>query len=320
MPNKKVWIDTDAGVDDAHAILMALSCPDVDIVGFSTVFGNATAAQSAKNVLRVLQLVNRMEIPIYCGVEDSMVGGKGDSCYFHGKDGLGDVPESNPPDHNLIRKENAVLELIRIMNEQPGEIEVIALGPLTNLAIALRMDPALGSKIKHCHIMGGNYAGEGNVTAGAEFNFYSDPEAAHVVLRELSCPVTLSAWETCIKMGQPWELYHRSVGIGTPKATFLKSIHQHSQDNYYTDVTLYEDARNTNFELADQVTVAIALDPTIVTQSVKRRVKIELQGTDNRGLMIVDWRNRHFKDTPEINIVLDLDKTKFPEMLFGCLN
>ncbi|WAR30402.1 URH2-like protein [Mya arenaria] len=170
---RKLLIDTDAGVDDAQAILMALKSPDVDVIGITCVAGNVDAMQVGKNVLRVLQVVNRLDVSVD---------------YYHGSDGLGDVPDPEAPDKSLIQSEHAVNALIRLSKKYKGELSLVCLAPLTNIAMGLRLDPGLGPRLKHW---------KGNITVAAEFNFYFDPEAAYVVLNQLKAPITIVTWETC---------------------------------------------------------------------------------------------------------------------------
>ncbi|WAR30401.1 YBP2-like protein [Mya arenaria] len=201
---RKLLIDTDAGVDDAQAILMALKCPDVDVIGITCVAGNADAMQVGKNVLRVLQVVNRLDIPVYIGCNEPLLGDKKETSDYHGSDGFGDVPDPEAPDDSLLESEHAVNALMRLSKKHEGELSLVCLAPLTNIAMAIRMDPGIGSRLKHCYIMGGNHHGKGNMTVAAEFNFYFDPEAAYVVLNQLKAHITIVTWETCMEHSIPW--------------------------------------------------------------------------------------------------------------------
>ncbi|WAR05360.1 RIHA-like protein [Mya arenaria] len=171
---RKLLIDTDAGVDDAQAILMALKSPDVDVIGITCVAGNVDAMQVGKNVLRVLQVVNRLDVSVD---------------YYHGSDGLGDVPDPEAPDKSLIQSEHAVNALIRLSKK---------------------------------------YKGKGNITVAAEFNFYFDPEAAYVVLNQLKAPITIVTWETCMEHSIPWECYFNLRDKGGDVCKFLSSIEKKS--------------------------------------------------------------------------------------------
>ncbi|XP_054720902.1 uncharacterized protein LOC129230524 [Uloborus diversus] len=197
----KIVIDTDCGVDDAVAIMLALSAKDVcEVMGITCCFGNCALDDVCKNVMRVLTLCRETKIPIYRGSSTAFIRhdrtGK-----IHGSDGLGnrghefstgDLKESEIP---------AVSALIKMAKEHPKEITLIAIGPLTNLAIAQRIDPHFTENLKSIVIMGGNYKGVGNATDTAEFNFYCDPIAANIVLTEPACSVVLVPWETVLEHG-----------------------------------------------------------------------------------------------------------------------
>src|SRR5258706_6444648 len=186
-------IDTDPGVDDAHAILMALAHPDTKVEALTTVNGNVGVDKTTANALKILD-VAEADVPVYPGCAAPLVVESRDASYVHGTDGLGDAgfPESK----RKPESEHASNALVRMANESPGEITLVAIGPLTNLAVALRLDPDLPSKFKKLLIMGGAIHSRGNVeNVTAEFNIWADPEAAHVVLT--SWPVlSILSWET----------------------------------------------------------------------------------------------------------------------------
>merc|ERR1719419_1408629 len=154
----RLIIDCDVGTDDAQAVMMALVQPHVDLVAVTTVFGNAPLDNTCINTLRVLKACGRLDIPVYRGAANSLTGRAGVGDGFHGKDGLGDVflPEVDPVDEGAIEREHAASALARLAAENPGEYTLVATGPLTNLALALHLDPKFGENLKDCFIMGGN--------------------------------------------------------------------------------------------------------------------------------------------------------------------
>ncbi|MEQ2163002.1 hypothetical protein GOODEAATRI_025796, partial [Goodea atripinnis] len=180
--NKKLLVDVDCGVDDAQAIMLALGDPSVQILGITCVHGNTTVENVCKNVLRVLHACRKLEIPVFKGADKPILGTSISVGNFHGQDGLGDAPDASAPGLDLLQRENAVSALIRIVDENPGEVKdgeelgtncitvlsaypksvyasqvsLVATGPLTNLALAVRMDPSLPGKLKGLYIMGGN--------------------------------------------------------------------------------------------------------------------------------------------------------------------
>ena len=130
-----------------------------------------------------------------------------DDLGYQGKDGLGDAVGISDPDLSLIKPIHAVSALVKLAKENAGHLNIAALGPLTNIALACRMDPLFGKNIKSLSAMGGNKHGKGNVTVSAEFNFAADPEAARVVLQEMSSHVSLVTWELCLEHPMEWDFF-----------------------------------------------------------------------------------------------------------------
>ncbi|WAR30400.1 IUNH-like protein [Mya arenaria] len=270
---RKLLIDTDAGVDDAQAILMALMCPNVDVIGITCVAGNADAMQVGKNVLRVLQVVNRL-----------------DTSDYHGSDGFGDVPDPEAPHESLIQSEHTVHALLRLSKQYEGELSLVCLAPLTNIAMAIRMDPGIGSRLKHCYIMGGNHHGKGNMTVAAEFNFYFDPEAAYVVLNQPKAPITIVTWETCMERSIPWTAVGKFVSM--LEENVIKSFYQ----------TLRDSGIDKNYEVVDQFAMAAAIFDDVIMSHELVYSTVELTSGLCRGQMVVDWSNVS-KRNPNVTVV-----------------
>ena len=177
---KKIFIDTDAGTDDAVAIVMALASPSVEVVGISCVGGNATVDQVAQNVLFLCDRMNR-SIPVYIGARKPLTRPLKSSDFIHGKDGLGDIGNDN---HGRKSSDISAVEGLRkSIISHPNELTIVTLGPLTNMAITLQQHPELIPLIKGLHIMGGNYQMPGNITPVSEYNFWVDPEAADLCIK-----------------------------------------------------------------------------------------------------------------------------------------
>ncbi|XP_060573668.1 uncharacterized protein LOC132731491 isoform X4 [Ruditapes philippinarum] len=228
---EKYIIDVDTGVDDAQAIMLALSRPDIQVVAITCVAGNVDVDQVCVNTLKVLSVCDRLDVrghclvltlsecivviliglfsrrkksvPVYKGANISLVDEGIEATHYHGNDGLGDANLDIEVSLDKIQKEHAVSALLRLVNEYPGEITLVALAPLTNIAIALKQDPDFGKKLRRISIMGGNTQATGRVSPCAEFNFYSDPESAFIVLDRIQKKIMINYYEQ--NAGLPWE-------------------------------------------------------------------------------------------------------------------
>ncbi|XP_047192613.1 inosine-uridine preferring nucleoside hydrolase isoform X2 [Scophthalmus maximus] len=304
MAKKLVVIDTDCGIDDAQAIIMALAAPDVQVLGVTCVFGNAAVD----------------DIPVFRGsggplVRDSM------SCTDHfGSDGLGDVIEDKDPRwEEKIQREHAANAMIRLVCENQNQVSLVALGPLTNLALAVRLDPSFPQKLKDLYIMGGNTEGKGNVTLCAEFNFAMDPESAYVVLEEFLCPTYIASWEYACRNALTWEFFEELINQDAPAARFMKTIT--SKCSAYSK----EAMRNKRdvyfgpcFVSYDAYAMAACIDGSVVTESVECPVRVELQGSIARGMMALD-RTDTLKKSHSVIVLTKCDVAKFGRLLMESL-
>lgn len=193
---RKILIDTDTGSDDAIAILMALREPTVEVVAVTTVCGNVSMEQATINAFRAIEAAGTYAPPVYKGAYRPLFRDLVTAENVHGEDGMGDmglaVPDCVP------EKEHAVEAILRIVGENPDEIEIVALGPATNIALAMMKDPETMKKVKHIYSMGSGGFGPGNVTSVAEFNVYVDAESYKVMV-DFPVPVTLIGFDTCAK-------------------------------------------------------------------------------------------------------------------------
>ncbi|KAH7414838.1 hypothetical protein KP509_14G013400 [Ceratopteris richardii] len=178
---KKIIIDTDPGIDDAMAILMAFHSPEVDVIGLTTIYGNVPTSLATHNALYLLEVIGREDVPVAHGSAMSLknVPKLRIADFVHGKDGLGNI--SFPPPKNKAVDLCAKEFLVKMANMFPGEITVVALGPLTNIALAIEADPMFVKNIKQIVILGGAFFVNGNVNPAAEANILGDPEAADIV-------------------------------------------------------------------------------------------------------------------------------------------
>jgi inosine-uridine nucleoside N-ribohydrolase len=189
MTRRKILIDTDPGIDDAMAIFYALSSPELEVLGLTTVFGNATTPICTQNALRLLEIAGRSDIPVAQGAEKPLVMPfEGAADFVHGADGQGNTHLSAPQTSAIHA--HAVEFMYQQIMAQPGDITLVALGPLTNVALALLLHPDITSHLREIIFMGGNAFTPGNATPAAEANIFNDPEAADIVCGA-TCPVIM---------------------------------------------------------------------------------------------------------------------------------
>ncbi|XP_033731626.1 pyrimidine-specific ribonucleoside hydrolase RihA-like isoform X2 [Pecten maximus] len=306
---KMLIIDTDGGIDDAQAIFMMLDSTEYDVIALTCVRGNSGVEQVVCNVLKILRAADKLNIPVFPGTAFSILGQKEIKNSYQGDDGLGDCPSIEEPDVSIVQKEAATDAIIRLTKEHPGEITLMCIGPLTNLATALKMDPDFGSRLRDCFIMGGNYYGKGNITVSAEFNFHSDPEAAYIALEQVRCPTTLVGWEVCEENGPTWDQYHELRRFPGKRNKFLKAIEQKP--------VAYSIEQGWNYSPADEFLAACMLCPSEVVLETKHvYATVELGGKFTYGQMVVDW-NKVLKKNPNLTIVTKIDKKAFYTVLLN---
>ncbi|KAE8294434.1 Inosine-uridine preferring nucleoside hydrolase [Larimichthys crocea] len=316
MAKKKVIIDTDCGIDDAQAIMMALAAPNIEVVGVTCVFGNAAVEHVCQNVLRVLSVCDHKGVPVFRGSGGPLVGASNAFSDHFGTDGLGDVIEDKDPKwEEKIQREHAVNAMIRLVNENQNQISLVALGPLTNLALAVRLDPCFPQKLKDLYIMGGNMEGIGNVTLCAEFNFASDPESAYVVLEEFLCPTYVASWEFCCRNSLTWEFFEELINQNTPAANFMKMItskcRAYNKEEMMKKRGVYF---GPGFVSYDSYAMAACIDSSVISESVECPVHVELQGLIARGMMALDRTNK-LKKSHSVFVLTKCDVAKFSQLL-----
>ncbi|XP_057696832.1 inosine-uridine preferring nucleoside hydrolase [Corythoichthys intestinalis] len=291
MSEKLLIIDTDCGIDDAQAILLALAAPHARVLAVTCVFGNASLDDVCQNVIKVIAVGQREQIPVFRGSVGPLVGTANDTpCDHFGIDGLGDVLEDRDPRwEKKIQREHAVSAMLRLVAENPKQVSLVALGPLTNLALAVKMNPSFPGMLKELYIMGGNMEGKGNLTPSAEFNFAMDPEAAYVVLEEFLCPTYLTSWEYACRNALSWEFFEELTNQDTVASRFMKAITSrcwaYSREALRKKRDVYFGPGFVSF---DSYAVAACVDPSVVAESVCCPVRVELWGAMCRGMMVLD--------------------------------
>ncbi|XP_002732872.1 nucleoside hydrolase-like [Saccoglossus kowalevskii] len=308
----QMWIDCDPGNDDAEAIMVALSLPNVDVLGISCVNGNANVDQCCRNTLRVLRACGREEIPVFRGSTLSLLDA-GDCIpdSAHGIDALGDAPDVIIPDMSLLKPEHGVNALVKAVNQHPGEISLVALGPLTSVAMAVRMDADFRKKVKDLTVMGGNTNGRGNITLCGEFNFAMDPEAACIVLNSMECPILILTADICEEhpLTQTW--MKERLSVGTEKAKFVSAI---SVVLIKYSENIYGLGKDSPYICWDSLAMVARLCKDAIVESVQHYATVELHGKLTRGQMVVDWYDKLNKPK-NVNIIKKLNMDIIKEML-----
>jgi purine nucleosidase len=298
-------IDTDTGSDDAVALVMALTNPQIRVEAITVVAGNVPLEQGVQNALYTVELTGT-DVPVYRGMGTPLLRPHESAQHVHGSDGMGDIGLDvygrNPaPEH-------ATDVLQETINRYSGEITLVTLGPLTNVALALLRDPSLAGKVSNCVVMGGTGRGHGNVTPVAEYNIWVDPEAAQIVF-ESGMPITMVGWDVSYTYATLNEAdAARLRAVGTPLASFCVDI-QAALIKFATETSGLD-----GFDLPDPIAMAVAIDPSIVTESRRLFVGIETGGVWCRGQTVVDLLGVTGR-TPNVDVVVDASRERFLEML-----
>jgi inosine-uridine nucleoside N-ribohydrolase len=299
----RVMIDTDPGIDDVAAILMGLGSWELRVEALTTVFGNASVMQSTVNALRLLEVAGRTDIPVYQGVG---------RCYnfteptyaaqVHGSDGFGDVPwplPTTPP-----QRRHAVLELIDRVLGAPGEITVVALGRLTNLALAISVEPQLATALRSLIVMGGAITVPGNITPVASANLWGDPEAADVVYRS-GAKIVQIGLDVCDQVEISAAQQRRVWQANTAASRLLQALTPCLQASYRQRGLLrHPDSIRYN----DVPAMAYVIDPSLFAcRDV--HVRIETQGQLTRGQTVADLRDQG-SAPPNVTVAFAVDAAR----------
>ena len=303
---KKIWIDTDAGTDDAMALIMALRCEELVVLGISTVGGNVPLEKVDQNVLYVCELCE-VQPPVHRGAVKPLERILGTADFIHGKDGLGDI--GLDLSNRELTSYNAIEAIIETVRANPNEVSIVNLGPLTNLALAIRKAPEIVDLIAHCYVMGGLVDLPGNITPLAEFNIWADPEAAQEVLTS-KLSMTTIGWDTTMNSG--WlsvDEWHELKDLKTDLATFAHSIQavrmQWQKDNDHDQKLTW----------ADPSAMAVVIDPSIVIQSTEVGMSVSGGADDHpqRGFITISNESR-------ITHVNRIDRSRFKKMIHQYLS
>ena len=265
-----VILDVDTGVDDALAIALALRWPRVELVALTTVAGNVDVEKAVRNSLTVLDWYGRDDVPVHRGASRPLTRRLHTATHFHGEDGLGDagLTKSDRP----TAPDRGPAAIIRLANERPGELTLVCVGPLTNLAIALNVAPDLPDRLAGLVIMGGAFWAPGNITTNAEFNIFVDPEAAAQVFEAASRFKRVTAIGLDVSMQTALSRLDWEAAAGVADGQLLHRVCRRS----------FETRGQLAFHLHDPLALAVAVDPSLVGTE-PAAVAVEREGFD-RGL------------------------------------
>ncbi len=299
---KKLLIDTDPGVDDALAIMLAHT--HAQVLGLSIAAGNVGLHHTVANALKLVETLGA-DTPVFAGCETPLVRSEAGAGHVHGADGFGDT--GYLPASRCADAEHAAAAILRLSHEHAGQLEFVAMAPLTNLAMAMRMDPSLPERIARLVIMGGAVTGGGNIDRiPAEFNIGFDPEAAQIVFSGWP-HFTLVDWELVVRHGIAFEALQRWLAADNWRARLYAAISRKSTD-------WMRMRGRPRALIADAVAMAIALFPDIVLRTEPRSVAIELDGALTRGATLVDWQGR-LGNAANAQIVMEIDQVRFEALI-----
>ncbi|HTR64121.1 MAG TPA: nucleoside hydrolase [Terriglobales bacterium] len=268
---KKIIFDTDPGTDDALALMLALNSPELDVRAITVVPGNVTAEMGLENALRMVSLANRCDIPVAPGAQHPLFQKLITAEFWHGKNGLANI--ELPPSKCKADPRFGPDLIIQLVHENPHEITLVPVGPLTNIALAIEKDPSIVPLVKEVILMGGSISG-GNVNAAAEANIYNDPEAAQVVF-QAGWPLTMVGLEVGDKALFTRKYLDELGATHGPVNDFIYAVNKFL-------LGLAEKFGGSGSPMYDPSAVAVAVDPTLV-KTQEMHVDVETRGEFTRG-------------------------------------
>jgi inosine-uridine nucleoside N-ribohydrolase len=315
---KRVIIDTDPGIDDAAAIFLALASPELSVEAITTIYGNGAVEMCASNALRILYAADRLDIPVYRGAGKPLLreATLGWASPVHGNDALGNTGFPLPEGKGkVIGSRHAALEIIDRVTASPGEITLLALGRMTNIALALTLEPRLAQEVAEIVLMGGSIAMPGNVSPVASANLYEDPEAA-AILYSSGAPLVQVGMDVCDRVEVSQSQLDQIRRANTP-ITHLLAAATPCLQSYYRRRGLLADPNGVHYN--DVPAVAYAIDSSLFGAK-GFYVTIETESPLTRGQTVADRRNIS-GHPPNARVCLEVDAPRltalFTERLVG---
>ncbi len=306
---RKIIIDTDPGIDDTMAIFFALKAPQLNVIGLTTIFGNVHTDLATANALRLLEIAGRTDIPVAKGADNPLaIPYEGPVPFVHGEDGFGNIylapPKTQPSPLS------AAQFIIEQVMSQPGEVTLVPIGPLTNIALALRLEPRIAENVREVVLMGGNAVVPGNATPAAEANIHNDPEAADVVFGA-NWQVTMVGLDVTHRVNMTRADIQEYGAVGSPLTDMVMRmlpVYQGYFEKAYGCDGIY---------VHDSSAIAYLIDPTLF-KTQKWALRVETASI-SRGKTwpalgeqedrMVAWHGR-----PRVNVCVDVDSARLVKL------
>ena len=286
---RPVIIDTDPGIDDVAALLLAFASPELEVLGLTTIYGNSSVDACTGNAVRLLRAAGREDIPVYRGAGKPLLrpANKGWASHIHGVDGLGGIaglagsPEAPLP----VSGKHAAQAMVETVMAMPGEVTVLALGRMTNVALALSLEPDMARSVREIVVMGGAVTVPGNVSQVATANLHEDPEAAAILYRS-GAPIVQVGLDVCNKVTVSLEQLEAIAGGANPGTQLLAQATAHLRDAYIRTGRIEPDE---GVRYNDMPAVGYAVEPELFALR-PALVEIETHSELTRGQTVADWQ------------------------------
>jgi purine nucleosidase len=309
MPQRVIF-DTDPGVDDTMALFFLLRSPELHLEAVTTVFGNVDIDQTTRNTLIALDVVGRPDIPVARGASGPLLREPhGGGAAVHGDNGLGGADLPTPS--RTAGPHRAADLIVDTVMASPGEITLIAVGPLTNLALATRLEPRIVENVRQVVVMGGAVTVPGNNSPLAEANFHNDPEAAQIVLGA-GYPLALIGLDVTLQAIITPDDIETIRAAGHPDGAFIHAISAQYRDHYTTQLG------RAGFPMHDSAAVLYALDPGYF-RTARWYLEIETHSERAAGLVMADRRG-WWGRAPNVDVCLEIDADRFVDLYVGRLS
>ncbi len=315
---QRIFIDTDPGVDDALAILLAMRSPELHIEAITTVCGNVPVTQGTENLLRILEVLDLEAFPLIAqGEVQPLVKPLVTAAHVHGDDGLGNVSELQNADgsplyplaHANVSSTSGVDLILEMVTRYPDELTLVALGPLTNIAKAIREDASKMQRLQKIVVMGGAFEEYGNVTTTAEFNIFVDPHAAHEVFH-FDVPIHIVPLDATHQIILTGERLHAETDKRPDRISqFLRDATQSCMEFYQQHVGFW------GFHIHDALPIGMLTCPDYF-ESVPAHVQVETEGTLTSGMTVAYLRHERQHPNPNAQVCIKVAAEAFLDHFF----